>query len=257
MERSSDAAFQGNPLQKSNTKSSSKRQIRSSTAKVHGSSTTANSTTTERWFDIDQMWRGSISNLKSSENITEDLIKESIRDLEQAMGESKKMLQERDAEIARLRLFIDNNELGGRRGRSQEEEKEKEREEEVRHTELLAQLHETEKRNSSLEKQIHKLELDHSREIHDLKMQHNQTPAIWNLDTPDSRPECTCYCGTVCKALNDLVDSREQLEITKSKYEGLKKRVREFRRQTELQQKNQSLRQLSRDDERMTNCSIQ
>ena len=249
MEKSFEA-FQGNPLQKSGINKSSKRQLRSSSVKVNG-------TVTERLFDIDQMWRGSISNLKSSENITEDLIKESILELEQAMGETKRMLQERDSEIVRLRQFIENNKMGGSGRSSQHDDDEKEKEEEVRHTELIKQLEETQKRNSSLEKQIHNLELNHSREIHDLKIQLNQTPALWNLDTPDSRPECTCYCGTVCKALKDLVDAREQLENTKTKYEGLKKRVREFRRQAEIQQNNRTLRQFPRDDERLSSCSIQ
>lgn len=256
MEKSFEA-FQGNPLQKSSTNKTSKRQLRSSSIRIDNNDPMSQILgTKERLFDIDQMWRGSISNLKSSENITDDLIKESIQELEKAMSESKKMLQERDAEIARLRQFIENNKLGGGGGRdSQQDDDEREKEEEVRHAELLKQLQETQKRNSTLEKQIHKLELDHSREIHDLKMQQNhQTPAIWHLDTPDSRPECTCYCGTVCKALRDLVDAREQLEITKTKYEGLKKRVREFRKQAEVQQ---NMRYPLRDDDRLSSCSIQ
>ena len=261
MEKSFEA-FQGNPLQKSSTNKTSQRQLRSSSIKIDGGGSMSQIVATkERLFDIDQMWRGSISNLKSSENITEDLIKESIQELEKAMSESKKMLQERDEEIARLRQFIENNKLGGKGGGSgrnfqqHEDDEEREREEEVRHSELLKQLQETQKRNSTLEKQIHKLELDHSSEIHDLKMKQNhQAPAIWHLDTPDSRPECTCYCGTVCKALRDLVEAREQLETTKTKYEGLKKRVREFRKQAEIQQ---NMRYPLRDDDRLSNCSIQ
>ncbi|XP_066933717.1 uncharacterized protein [Clytia hemisphaerica] len=238
-------AFKGSPLQKSNAKSS-KRQIQNG----GGNKTFAS------LLDIDQMWRGSISNLKSSENITEDLIKESIKELEAAMSESKRMLVSRDEEIARLRLFIENNKLNGRA-----DDEEQEREEEARHTELVKQLNETQIMNSKLEKKIHELELTHSKEMHRLK-EENQSPPVWHLEEPSSkRPECTCYCGTVCKALKDLVEARDHLDKTKTKYDNLKKRVREFRQQAELEQKNRNMRNhggsFLRDEDRMSSCSIQ
>ena len=218
-------------------------------------STTSKVNPSPSWFDVDQMWRGSISNLKSSENITEDLIKESIKELESAMAESKRILVERDNEIARLRAFIENNKLCSGSGKNLNDDND---DEDKRHLELVKELRETQKENIRLSKKIHELELNHSHEVASLKNL-QQAPPIWQLEatTPTNRPECTCFCGTVCKALRDLVEAREHLESTKTKYENLKKRVKEFKRQAGVEQQNKSMHRMIRDEERMSNCSLQ
>jgi len=247
-------AFQGHSLQKSTSTRGSRKLVRGNQFSLKGNgNSVAAPNSSPSWIDVDQMWRGSMSNLRSSENITEDLIKESIKDLESAMAESKRMLVERDDEIERLRAFIENNKLCAGKTSNDDEEGEE------RHFELVNELRETQRENIKLSKMIHEMELNHSHEVASLKNK-QQAPPIWQLedDTPlTNRPECTCYCGTVCKALRDLVEAREHLDSTKTKYENLKKRVKEFKRQTGMEQQNKSVHRVLRDEERISNCSIQ
>lgn len=234
-------AFQGNSLAKPNNK----LQRRKTTSTVSLSTGVMKGSTLKipDQYNFDMMWKGSVSNLMSSENITEDLIKESIKELELAMQESKRMLVERDDEILRLREHIDNNKLaletsscpnssnisgGYGDGYTQQS--------------ILKQLEESENRNALLEKRLHDVQLAHSQEITRLKNE-QKAPPIWHIEDvgSNSRPECTCHCGSVCKALHDLVETKQSLEHTKAKYDNLKKRVKEFRRHNGLdQQRNKN-----------------
>lgn len=249
-------AFQGNPLAKPTSQrkmgSSSNRSL--SMGVVRKGSTL--SIIPEPQYNFDLMWKGSVSNLMSSENITEDLIKESINELELAMQESKRMLVERDNEILRLRAYIENNKLAAETASCESSK--------GNGNSLLQQLEESERRNSLLERQLREIKLSHSQEIAQLKNE-QKAPPIWHIEDIGNHPECTCYCGSVCKALRDLVETKQSLETTKSKYDNLKKRVKEFRRQAGLDQRNKNTfdnggvggeNSFGRNDER-SSCSIQ
>ncbi|XP_057309864.1 uncharacterized protein LOC130647874 [Hydractinia symbiolongicarpus] len=221
-------AFKGNSLVKS---SSSKSRNNFSRLNLH----TSSKNLMEK-YTFDDLWRGSVSNLMSSENITEDLIKESIKELESAMQESKRMLTERDDEITRLREFIENNKL------------EKERHDNDDKTEELEKL---QKSIVELECEISELKIKHARELDAIQKQNSfSLPSNSRNDIP----ECTCYCGRVCKALHDLCETKKCLETTKAKYDNLKKRVREFRKQAE---DHRNASQLDYEEEKATSCAIQ
>lgn len=190
-------------------------------------------------YDFDNAWKGSVSNLMSTENITEDLIKESIKELENAMNESKRMLAERDEEILRLREVIENNHCNEKMSFDDS---------------IFEQYEKSQKRILELEKEIAQLKIKHSKELEESRRKLTQQNEKWSNQIKHGIPECTCYCGSVCQALNDLKEMKKTHEQTKNKYETLRRKVREFKKQAEENQQ-QILR--SHFEEEKSACVIQ
>ena len=183
-------------------------------------------------YNFDALWRGSVNNLLSSENITQDLITESIKELELAMQESKRMLAERDTEILRLREVIENN----KKSEVVEENKD--------FSELFEK---SQKRIVDLECEISEMKVKHSKEKTELKTRQNHI--FPPLQRAQNNPECNC--GSVCKSFQDLRETKQKFEEAKAKYENLKRKVREFRKQAEINER------LNREEEKSSTCTIQ
>ena len=202
-------------------KSSSKHTSRSNGSKVGKLDAT---------YDFDELWRGSVSNLMSSENITEDLIKDSIKELEGAMQESKRMLHERDIEIQKLRETMDRM------------KKEKEKSEDEKYPAILDDYKQTQARVMELECQLRQINQAHAQEVEQLRSQSSNTKQL--------------VCGAGCQALEDLNETKRNLETTRMKYENLKRKVREFRKQIEQEQKEEE-EKFTLDGKNMSSCTIQ
>jgi len=228
-------AFKGFSLSKQHLNTRSKTSV--SRAALSGSQLHHLGQTSQ--YEFDSMWRGSISNLMSCENITESLVKETVQELENAMNESKRMLVERDTEIERLREVIENN-------RSTEDDTPP-----VVDPHLLQQLEDSHKQIVELEKQISNLKAEQSRHIQEKRKNDRHYSAL-----NSGKVECTCYCGSVCKALVDLTELERNHEAIKIKYDTLKKKVREFRKHAEQQQQHENVLRDNYEGEK-TNCSIQ
>ncbi|XP_065652089.1 uncharacterized protein LOC105847611 [Hydra vulgaris] len=227
MDLKSFEAFKGNSI----IKASSSFQNRNAVSSQGFSSCKPNI------YNFDALWKGSVSNLMSSENITEDLIKESIKELENAMQESRRMLIDRDEEIAKLRLYIKNNDIN----------------EDDNYEKLADELKKSQETVALLECQIKELEQKNKTSITNIKTSITQEQKLKNLK--NNIFECTCGCGFECKALIDLFEAKQTLQKTKEKYDILKRKVREFRKQAEINHKN-ALR-LSAPPEEKTGCFIQ
>lgn len=191
-------------------------------------------------YNFDELWRGSVSNLMSSENITEDLIAESIKELENAMQESKRMLHERDTEIQRLRENIDKL------------KQEREKGENEMYPNILNDYKASQTRVAELECQIREINMKHSTEIEQIKttQQHEQQ------QQQNSFPGCTCKCGLSCQAISDLNETKKNLETAKMKYDTLKRKVREFRKQMEMEQQEEEER-INSEGKNITGCTLQ
>ena len=226
-------AFKGNPLVKPSL--AKQRTNFNRMGLINGSGRNLNN------YSFDALWKGSINNLMSSENLTQDLISESIKELENAMQESKRMLVDRDNEIVRLREIIENN------------KKHEEVDESKCSEHVLEEFEKSQKQIIDLECEISRLKVKHLTEIKELK-ETNQKSAFPPFRTRDNKSECTCFCGSACKALNDLSETKKSLENTKSKYEGLKRKVREFRNQTELNHRNALNHE---EQQKGSSCSLQ
>jgi len=190
-------------------------------------------------YDFDELWRGSVSNLMSSENITEDLIKDSIKELENAMQESKRMLHERDVEIQKLRESMDKL------------QKEKERDEDDKYPSILNDYKETQTRVMELECQLRELSVTHAQELQQLRA-NCSSEQLKETGTEG----CTCACGNSCQALADLNETKKNLESARTKYENLKRKVREFRKQIELEQKEEE-EKYNMEGKNMSSCTLQ
>ncbi|XP_012562746.1 myosin-13 [Hydra vulgaris] len=236
MDLKSFEAFKGNSIMKA----SSSFQNRSGVSSQGFSSSKPNI------YNFDALWKGSVSNLMSSENITEDLIKESIKELENAMQESRKMLIDRDDEIAKLRLYIKNNDINEDDNYGKLADELKKSQETV--ALLECQIKELEQKNK-----IKELEQKNKTSITNTKTSITQEQKLQNFK--NNIFECTCGCGLECKALIDLLEAKQTLQKTKDKYDILKRKVREFRKQAEINHKN-ALR-LSAPPEEKTGCYIQ
>merc|ERR1712203_1001151 len=133
----------------------------------------------DKTYDFEELWRGSLTNLMSSDNITEDLIKDSLKELENAMQESKRMLHDRDEEIHKLRETIDKM------------KKEAEKEEDERYPTILKEYKETQTRVMELECQLRQINATHAQQIEQLTSAH----AHQMQGTGAEVASCTCACG--------------------------------------------------------------
>lgn len=228
-------AFHGNSLVKSSSKHNTATSKSTTTMKSNISLTHFDHVGT---YDFDELWRGSVSNLMSSDNITEDLIKDSIKELENAMQESKRMLHERDEEIQKLREAMDTLKA------------EREREEDEKYPSILNEYKETQTRVMELECQLRQINIAHAHEVEQLRA----TCATQNKES--GTEGCTCACGNGCQALADLNETKVHLETSRTKYENLKRKVREFRKQMEMEQKEEE-EKFNMEGKNMASCTLQ
>eukprot|EP00112_Aurelia_sp_Birch-Aquarium-sp1_P021643 Seg588.4 transcript_id=Seg588.4/GoldUCD/mRNA.D3Y31 product="hypothetical protein" protein_id=Seg588.4/GoldUCD/D3Y31 len=164
-------------------------------------------------LNLSSIWQGSITSLMSCENLNDDLIKEAMQELETALGESQKLLSERDQEIAELREALEESKQSLHTDLNRQEG-------------LLDELENSQKRIMDLEHELTEL-----RKKEQNKQTQNQAAILQTINVSDkSFPECTCYCGSVCNALREVGEVKKKLELTEQKYANLKKKIRERRK---------------------------
>ena len=172
-------------------------------------------------LNLSSIWQGSIASLMSCDNLTDDLVKEAMQELETALGESQKLLNDRDVEIAQLRQAL-------------QESKQSFSTDLNKQGDVLDELEQSQKRIIDLETELRETKLNEEKSA-----KRAQAAILQSIHVGDAAfPECTCYCGSMCNALREVGEVKKQLEKTETKYANLKKKIRE-RRKAEAEMSHQ------------------
>ena len=164
-------------------------------------------------LNFSSIWQGSIASLMSCDNITDDLVKEAMQELETALEESQKLLNDRDVEIMELRRALEDSKQSLNTDLSKQEE-------------LLDELEKSQKRVFELES-----ELRATKQKEQTNSNKAQAAILQTIHVSGAEfPECTCYCGSVCNALREVGEVKKKLEMVETKYANLKKKIRERRK---------------------------
>ncbi len=186
-------------------------------------------------LNFSHVWNGSLSSLMSCDNITESLVAESVKELEQALCESQNLLKERDNDITELRKQLQDCKISLNTDVERQEQ-------------LLKELKKSQQRVVDLENE---LSLQKSKE----KVAKEAKPKIQSINVSDTAyTECTCYCGSVCNALREINDVKKRLEQTEHKYVTLKRKIRE-KRKIEVEAQRRSMNMTV--NERAPGCVVQ
>lgn len=139
------------------------------------------------------------------------LLRETISQLETALRESTKLLAQRDNEINSLRNDLDScrrNSDGNVSAALEEEVKN------------------SQKRVLDLEKVIQQLQQDIA--IYKAERESMLTNADQLEDETVSGQ--TCYCGSLCGAMKEMVELKKKLQVTEQKYSNLKRAFKSLER---------------------------
>ncbi len=188
-------------------------------------------------MNISQVWNGSLSSLMSCDNLTENLVTESIKELEKALSESQRLLSERDKNILELRQALEDCKITMTTDVDKQEK-------------LLKELEKSHKKILDLENQLSEQKRKGTEET---KKNEKSNQQVINV-SDTTYPECTCYCGSVCNALREINEVKRKLEQTEKKYTNLKRKIRE-RRKAEADAHRDSTRMTV--NERSPGCIIQ
>ena len=138
------------------------------------------------------------------------LLRETISQLETALRESTKLLSQRDNEINSLR-----NDLGLCRG---------DRENNISAT-LEEEVKKSQMRVIDLEKVIQQLQQDIA-----LYKAERESLAAKEQEHEGSVAGQTCYCGSLCGAMKEMVELKKKLQVTEQKYSNLKRAFKSLER---------------------------
>ena len=139
----------------------------------------------------------------------ESLLRETISQLETALRESTKLLSQRDGEINSLR-----NDLGICRG---------DRDNNVSGA-LEEEVKSSQKRVIDLEKVVQQLQQDIT-----VYKAERESLSRENADEGNIAGQ-TCYCGSLCGAMKEMVELKKKLQITEQKYSHLKRAFKTLER---------------------------
>lgn len=140
----------------------------------------------------------------------ESLLRETISQLETALRESTKLLSQRDNEINSLR-----NDLGICRGNGDNN---------VSVT-LEEEVKSSQKRVIDLEKVIQQLQQDIA-----MYKAERENMSTKEQDCDGSVSGQTCYCGSLCGAMKEMVELKKKLQVTEQKYSNLKRAFKSLER---------------------------
>ena len=190
-------------------------------------------------LNFSSIWQGSITSLMSCDNLTDDLVKEAMQELETALAESQKLLNARDTEIAELRRALEDSQHSLNTDLSKQEE-------------LLEELEKSQKRILELDNELRKTKQNEQKTATKA-----QAAILQSIHVGDAAfPECTCYCGSMCNALREVGEVKKKLEITETKYANLKKKIRERRKAEAEMHQHRHIHKLTVAD-RSPGCVIQ
>ena len=190
-------------------------------------------------LNFSSIWQESMASLMSCDNITDDLVKEAMQELETALDESQRLLNDRDIEIAALRKALEESKQSFNTDLCKQEE-------------LLNELEKSQKRVLELESELRATKQKEQSSATKAQAAILQTINVGGADFP----ECTCYCGSVCNALREVAEVKKKLEITETKYANLKKKIRERRKAEAEMNQHRHLHKLTVAD-RSPSCVIQ
>lgn len=140
----------------------------------------------------------------------ESLLRETISQLETALRESTKLLAQRDNEINTLR-----NDLGLCRG---------DRENNISAT-LEEEVKKSQMRVIDLEKVIQQLQQDIA-----MYKAEREALAAKEQEHEGGVAGQTCYCGSLCGAMKEMVELKKKLQVTEQKYSNLKRAFKSLER---------------------------
>jgi len=140
----------------------------------------------------------------------ETLLRETISQLESALRESTKLLSQRDEEINSLRNDLGISRSGGDNNVS---------------VTLEEEVKTSQKRVIDLEKVVQQLQQD----ITLYKAERENMLRNENADEGCVAGH-TCYCGSLCGAMKELVELKKKLQITEQKYSNLKRAYKTLER---------------------------
>ncbi|XP_020895419.1 uncharacterized protein LOC110234382 [Exaiptasia diaphana] len=141
------------------------------------------------------------------------ILRDTISDLQKALYESKRLLSERDNEILSLR-----NEVEEMRRRTKSSP--------CTSVTIEEEFKKSQRKVIELEKTIQQLQADISTQRsqkNDILKQSQETEANQNGGH-------TCYCGSMCVAMKEVVDLKRKLHQTEQKYIHLKRNMRTMER---------------------------
>ena len=141
----------------------------------------------------------------------ESLLRETISQLESALRESTRLLSQRDSEINNLR-----NDLGLSRG---------DRDSNVS-VKLEEEVKSSQKRVIDLEKVVQQLQQD----ISMYKAERDSMLMKENAGDEGNMGGQTCYCGSLCGAMKEMVELKKKLQVTEHKYSNLKRAFKSLER---------------------------
>lgn len=148
---------------------------------------------------------------ESSSSTVDDLLRDTISELQKALYESKRLLSERDGEINALRSQVEDMRKSNTTCTSVAIE------DEFKKSQLKV---------IDLEKIVQKLQKDVSiqrSQRDDILKQTKENEATVNGGH-------TCYCGSICVAMKEVVDLKRKLHQTEQKYQHLKRNMRTMER---------------------------
>lgn len=137
------------------------------------------------------------------------LLRETISQLETALRESTKLLSQRDSEINSLRNDLDTSRRDSDRNVS---------------AALDEEVKNSQKRVIDLEKVIQQLQQDiaiYKVERESMLMKEDQDGSVTGQ---------TCYCGSLCGAMKEMVELKKKLQVTEQKYSNLKRAFKSLER---------------------------
>ena len=137
------------------------------------------------------------------------LLRETISQLETALRESTKLLSQRDSEINSLRNDLDTSRRDNDRNVS---------------AALDEEVKNSQKRVIDLEKVIQQLRQDiaiYKVERESMLMKEDQDGSVTGQ---------TCYCGSLCGAMKEMVELKKKLQVTEQKYSNLKRAFKSLER---------------------------
>lgn len=144
----------------------------------------------------------------------DSILRDTISDLQKALVESKRLLAERDSEILSLRSEVDEI----RRNTEQTSP--------CASVAIEEEFKRSQHKVIELEKTIQQLQVDISIQRshkNDILKQSKETEAKQNGGH-------TCYCGSMCIAMKEVVDLKRKLHQTEQKYVHLKRNMRTLER---------------------------
>ena len=140
--------------------------------------------------------------------VTELLLRETISQLEKALYESTRLLSQRDNEILSLRSVLESSR--------------RDRDSNISDT-LDEEVKRSQRKVIDLEKTVQRLQQD-------VAMYEVERESLLKREREGNSSGHTCYCGSLCGAMKEMVELKKKLQVTEQKYCNLKRAFKSMER---------------------------